>query len=305
MLPLPDRTEPIRQLLLSTMTPESFPSPNPDHEGPWLRSLPRPWCCISIQAVQWTSKPTVQTQRRPQLMPFLWSCHVQSQDGRVSHGAFFDISGADSRRRFALTLLRILGPTGTVFSWNAAFDRRCLGELAELFPELAAALAAVQSRLIELATITCQAIVPKQRDLHTTLGLAAFRQLVHPDTPSMVRHGLYSRWSQQHRNRTEAMLGTARWLAGVSNLRDFWPERLSAPTLRTEVPQHLQLLFDVLQELLMCRFTSTGKPSFPASIAWLQRQLHGGYSATRALLAWLEDAGIIQRHYGWSQIPVA
>jgi hypothetical protein len=178
-----------------------------------------------------------------------------------------------------------------------------LGDLAELFPELAPALRAVQSRLIELVTTTCPATVLKQQDLRTTLGLAAFRLLVHPDTPSMVRYDLHSRWSKEHRSRTEAMLETARWLAGVSNSRDFWPERLNAPTLRTEVPEDLRLLFDAFQELLTSRFTLSGKPSFPASIAWLQRHIHGGYNATCALLAWLENARIIRRHHAWSQIP--
>jgi hypothetical protein len=188
-----------------------------------------------------------------------------------------------------------------VFSRNVFFHRRCLGELAELFPELAPSLWGVQSRLIDLTTIACPSVIPKRLDSRTPLGLSAFRQLMHPDTPAMVRHELQLQWRQEHRNRTEVMLRTAQWLAGVGDSRYFRPDRLTSPTLDTDIPPHLKLLFNAFRALLMNRFAVTGYRSFPASIAWLQRHLHGGYSATCALLAWLEDTGIIRRHYTWAQ----
>ena len=84
-------------------------------------------------------------------IPMQWSCHRQDADGTLVHlPPFLDTSGADPRRAFAERLVAAVAPEGTIFVYNATFERGVLMQLAAAFPDLAPALEGMARRLFDL-----------------------------------------------------------------------------------------------------------------------------------------------------------
>lgn len=87
-------------------------------------------------------------------LPFQWSCHIESVDGRISHKEFLDISGDDPGARFAEALIEALGGDGPIIVYNAAFEKRIIRELADRFKRHSKALEAILERIVDLLPIT-------------------------------------------------------------------------------------------------------------------------------------------------------
>lgn len=85
-----------------------------------------------------------------QVLPFQWSCDIEQAPGRIVHHAFLATEQGDPRRAFASTLLMALGDRGPVIAYNAGFERNRLRELAMNFPDLAPALEALGTRIVDL-----------------------------------------------------------------------------------------------------------------------------------------------------------
>lgn len=91
-----------------------------------------------------------------QQIPFQFSVHRMSRSGRIEHEAFIDLSGNDPSKAFARALIAACGERGPVFVYNAAFERARLRELAERFPRRAAALRALDDRVVDLLPVARQ-----------------------------------------------------------------------------------------------------------------------------------------------------
>lgn len=88
-----------------------------------------------------------------QQIPFQYSLHRVDRNGLMSHREFLDLSGADPTRAFAEALVEDCGRRGPVFVYNAAFEQGRVKELAERYPDLAANLLAINSRMVDLLPI--------------------------------------------------------------------------------------------------------------------------------------------------------
>lgn len=88
-----------------------------------------------------------------QQIPFQWSCHVESHTGTLKHQEWLSDGKGDPRHEFVESLLRTIGPRGTVLAYNASFERKRLEELAEAFPEHAEALLLLMERIVDLLGI--------------------------------------------------------------------------------------------------------------------------------------------------------
>jgi hypothetical protein len=86
-------------------------------------------------------------------IPFQFSLHVEAEDGAVEHREFLDLSGDDPRRACAETLVRMLPTSGAIITYNASFERRCIRQLADLYPDLAASLLGAEARIVDLLPI--------------------------------------------------------------------------------------------------------------------------------------------------------
>lgn len=84
-----------------------------------------------------------------QAIPFQFSCHVQTADGRLEHHGFLGLSGADPRRGCAEALLQVLGNSGAIVTYNLPTERAAISGLAELFSDLRDPLLACIDRLVD------------------------------------------------------------------------------------------------------------------------------------------------------------
>jgi hypothetical protein len=117
-----------------------------------LAALPAPYYYIDFETIQFVV-PVWKATRPYEQIPFQWSCHIEDEAGGIEHRAFLADGSGDPRRAFASTLIDALGSSGTIFVYNAAFERGCMLRLAEVFPDLAPALRAATERIVDLLPI--------------------------------------------------------------------------------------------------------------------------------------------------------
>jgi hypothetical protein len=82
-------------------------------------------------------------------LPFQWSCHIETRRGAVEHAEFLDLGPEPPMRRLAEHLLATLGTTGPIVVYTP-YERRVLKDLAARFGDLAARLAALDERIVDL-----------------------------------------------------------------------------------------------------------------------------------------------------------
>lgn len=86
-----------------------------------------------------------------QAIPFQFSLHCQrTADSPLEHFEFLHQQPSDPRPTFIEELLRLIGKSGTVVTYNQAFEKRINDELAQHFPSRAAELAALNARMLDL-----------------------------------------------------------------------------------------------------------------------------------------------------------
>lgn len=91
-----------------------------------------------------------------QQVPFQFSCHIECALGEVTHHGFLSIDGGDPRRACAEALVAALSGDrcGSVIAYNASFERRCVLELADAFPDLTSELKAIAAKIVDLLPVT-------------------------------------------------------------------------------------------------------------------------------------------------------
>ncbi|WP_395643905.1 DUF2779 domain-containing protein [Rudaea sp.] len=112
-------------------------------------------------------------------IPFQFSCHVEQSDGSLEHRQFLDLSGRDPRVDFVDALLAAAGKTGPIIVWNQSFEAGRVCELAEAFPEQAAALLGLTKRMVDLLPIYKENYY--HRDMHGSWSIKSVLPTVAPD----------------------------------------------------------------------------------------------------------------------------
>jgi hypothetical protein len=124
-------------------------------------------------------------------LPFQWSCHIENSPGEIEHAEFLDLGSAPPMRALAEHLLATLGSAGPIVVY-APYERRVLTELAARFPDLAARLAALAERIVDLHPITRRHYYHPA--MHGSWSIKAVLPTVAPDlgyeTLGEVRDGL-------------------------------------------------------------------------------------------------------------------
>jgi hypothetical protein len=82
-------------------------------------------------------------------LPFQWSCHIETAVGQLAHAEFLDLGAAPPMRALAESLLTSLGTTGPILVYTP-YERRVIQSLAARFADLAAPLAALVERIVDL-----------------------------------------------------------------------------------------------------------------------------------------------------------
>jgi hypothetical protein len=86
-----------------------------------------------------------------QQLPFQFSLHIQADpDADPVHHSFLAAGAADPRREFLESLVRHIGPAGSVVAYNAGFELRVLRECCALLPDYRPWLDGVERRMVDL-----------------------------------------------------------------------------------------------------------------------------------------------------------
>lgn len=110
--------------------------------------LAYPRAYLDFEAVQF-ALPIWEGTRPYQALPFQWSCLVELAPGELEEYEFLDLSGAAPMRACAQRLVEALPSKGPVVVYGD-FESRTLSLLAEFVPELAPALRAIRTRIVDL-----------------------------------------------------------------------------------------------------------------------------------------------------------
>ncbi|MGD2053667.1 MAG: DUF2779 domain-containing protein [Gammaproteobacteria bacterium] len=117
-----------------------------------LQRLEYPRYYLDFEAVNFAI-PVWEDTSPNQQIPFQWSCHIQLEDGGLSHKEFLDVSGSDPRRRFAETLIDTCGTEGTIIVYNQAFEKGMIRSLAAIYDDIEACLLALNQRIFDLLPV--------------------------------------------------------------------------------------------------------------------------------------------------------
>ena len=122
------------------------------HLGAELRELARglayPRYYLDFETVN-PAVPIFAGTRPFEALPFQWSCHIEPAAGKLEHAEFLSLSTEPPMRQLAESLVATLGAAGPILIYTP-YERRVLAELAARYPDLAAPLAALAPRLVDL-----------------------------------------------------------------------------------------------------------------------------------------------------------
>ena len=126
----------------------------------FLNSLEYPLYYLDYETLN-PAIPLFQNSEPYKQIPFQFSLHIQKEKGsHPQHIGFLHKEKSDPRRRLAETLIKNCGKKGSIIVYNENFEKTRNKELAELLPDLAKDLLAINNRIIDL-------LVPfKQRALY-------------------------------------------------------------------------------------------------------------------------------------------
>ena len=90
---------------------------------------------------------------RPYLqVPFQWSTHILGGNGALDHHEFLAEGADDPRRRFAETLIDVLGDSGSILVYSS-FEKSRLNEIAKVYPDLQDNIEAITERFVDLLAL--------------------------------------------------------------------------------------------------------------------------------------------------------
>jgi hypothetical protein len=98
-----------------------------------------------------TAIPQFDGVRPYQQIPFQYSLHVVNKPGATpEHFGFIAGGRSDPRPEILGRLRSLLGKTGSIVSYNAAFEKRVIGESGEAYPEFSAFWKSAGKRFVDL-----------------------------------------------------------------------------------------------------------------------------------------------------------
>lgn len=178
-----------------------------------LGSLPYPRYYLDFETVNFAVPRWANTRPYGTQMTFQWSCHVEESPGILRHEMFLDLSGEDPRRACAESLVDALGEDGPILVYNQGFEKGRIAEMAELFPDLADPLRAINDRVVDMLPIAracyyhpgmkgswsikavLPTIAPELDYSSMTVGNGgeaqeAYKEIIHPETADARRQML-------------------------------------------------------------------------------------------------------------------
>lgn len=200
-----------------------------------LSALPWPRYYLDFETV-FMAVPVWANSRPYQQIPVQWSCHVETEDGAITHHSFLASGFDDPRRRFAESLCDVVGTSGPVFVYKQSFEGGRIAELAGCFPDLSDALNELADRVIDLLPLTVRnyyhpdmrgswsiksvlpTICPELDYTSMEVGdggtaMERWLEIFHPETPEPRRESLRKALAEYCELDTLAMVRVAHFLS--------------------------------------------------------------------------------------------
>lgn len=123
-----------------------------------------------------------------QQIPFQFSVHLLSADGKLTQDAFLDLSGANPSQPCAEKLISICAEPGPIFAYNAGFERSRIRDLAERLPHLRTDLLSINERIVDLLPVAREHYYhPSQ---HGSWSIKAVLPAMFPNDPALSYQAL-------------------------------------------------------------------------------------------------------------------
>ena len=204
-----------------------------------LDALPWPRYYLDFETVA-VPIPLYAGTRPYEAIPFQWSCHIEQEDGSMTHAEYLAEDGNDPRREFADSLIEVLGEIGTIIVYNQSFEKNKILALARLIPDLSDQLEGITKRLFDLLPVarnhyyhadmrgkwSIKSILPTiapdlaYANLQVGHGMAAqdsFREMNDPQTTAEKRQMLRSALLEYCKLDTLAMVMVVKAFSAMGN----------------------------------------------------------------------------------------
>lgn len=117
-----------------------------------LRPFVRPLAHLDFETVG-LPIPAWPDTRPWEQVPVQYSCHMEHDDGTLTHDCWIADGPVDPRRPLAKRLIEWCRPARAVVTYNASFEKGCLERLAEALPDLAPDLLSIRDRIVDLLPV--------------------------------------------------------------------------------------------------------------------------------------------------------
>ena len=101
-----------------------------------LDALPRPFYYFDIEAISFKI-PRWLNSKPSDHIPFQYSCHVEQEDGTITHHNFLDTSGNNPIQPFTDSLIKTIALPGTILVYDNTLENSCLELCAQHCPKSA------------------------------------------------------------------------------------------------------------------------------------------------------------------------
>ncbi len=119
----------------------------------FVESLWYPLCFLDFETTLWVPIPLFDGTRPYQQVPFQFSLHRQeSRTARLEHCEYLGAPNEDPRKGFVEHLLRTVPEDACVLVYNAAFEKRVLGDVTSWFPEHEGRIHGIMDNIVDLMT---------------------------------------------------------------------------------------------------------------------------------------------------------
>jgi hypothetical protein len=202
----------------------------------FVATLPYPRFYLDFETIG-PAIPLWAGTRPYQTLPFQWSCHVERAPGVMEYAEFLDLSGEPPMRALAEKMIAALESAGPVLMYTS-YERTVIQGLAAMFPDLAAALQAIDARLVDLHPVAAanyyhpdmlgswsiKAVLPTiapDMDYSLLEGIQegtgasrAYLEAIRPDTSAERREEIRRNLLKYCKHDTEAMVRLVRFFEG-------------------------------------------------------------------------------------------
>ena len=140
----------------------------------FLKQIHFPIYFLDFEAINY-AVPTFERQRAFEPLPFLFSLHILSApNAAFTHHEYLAAPSEDPRRMIAERLCELIGESGSVAAYGAAFERMVLRNFAELFADLKPKLELIIANMIDMMPLFEHRYFydPKMRGSHSLKSVA-------------------------------------------------------------------------------------------------------------------------------------